>query len=222
MSYACRPLFACALAALPAPASAQVTEAEANVLPRIIDMACVDLLDGHPGCETAVLLASETEPDAADLIIFSAAPAPDSQEILAVARAVAFSGAWMGQMPRLEAGADGQLLLHEEQIAIGRTPWTQTLTIANGDTGLVVVGLSYSTYDRPMGGGFSCVVDYLAGDWALDWDRPDPESGETIHDVSDQGQIEGAPPTLATWAWDQGLPAPCACAVNAWFDASEG
>lgn len=219
MSYPTCAAIACVLASLPSLGHAQATEAEALVLPRILDTICVDLLDTPHGCETAVLLASETEPDAADLIVFSDARAQAPQEILAVVRSIAFSGPWMGQAPRLGNGMGGQLLLHEEQIAMGRTPWMQTLTIAGGGAGLIVAGLSYSTYDRPMGGGFSCDVDYVSGDWVVQWDRPNPETGETIHDVSDRGQMARAPVALAAWSRGQGLPTPCVRAMDAWFDA---
>lgn len=200
------------------PASAQ-TEAEALALPRIIDMVCIDIVEARNGCETVVLLASETEPDSADLIIVSDRRAQDPQAILAVVRNIAFSGAWFGQSPMLEISSDGMLLLHEEQIAIGRTPWSQTLTIAHDADGFVVSEQAYATYDRAVGGDFSCDVNLLTGEWSHGGERSNPETEEVTYDVSDAGRGAGVRHALAGWSWASGLPAPCEAPLNAWFDA---
>jgi len=136
---------------LSTPVSAQ-TEAETQTLSRIIDTLCLDMVQALNGCETAVLLTSETDLDAADLLIFSDRRGSEPQSVLAVVRGIAYNGAWFGQSPVLEAGENGALLVAEEQIAIGRTPWMQSLTIVHREGEFLVAGHTYSTYDRIVGG----------------------------------------------------------------------
>jgi hypothetical protein len=204
---------------LSAPALAQ-TGAEALVLPRIIDSICLDLIPDRNGCETAVLLTSETDPDSADLIIFSDRRT-DPQEMLLVVRNVAYNGPWFGQSPFLEGEVGGPLLLREEQIGIGRSPWEQTLTIVHRDDGFLVAGQTYGTYDRISPGSFSCDVNLLTGDWTTDAFRENPETAEVYYDVSQTGQLEPARPSLADWSYARGLPTPCAEAASAWFYADQ-
>lgn len=206
------------LVAICLPASAQ-TEAEALVLSRVIDTLCIDMVEARDGCETVALLASETDPDAADLIIVSDRRSQDPQATLAVVRNIAFSGAWYGQSPTLEISAEGLLLLHEEQIAIGRSPWTQTLTIAHDADGFVVTEQAYSTYDRAVGGSFSCDVNFVSGEWSHSAERPNPETEEIIYDVANAGRGAGVRHALAEWNWGQGLPIACEAPLNAWFNA---
>lgn len=205
------------LLVLAVPAAAQ--SPEDLVLPRLIDSLCINLVEAQSGCETAVLLASENAEDSADLVIVSDRRVPDLQSTLITARGIAYSGTFFGQSPSLEASASGALLLHEEQIAVGRTPWMQTLTIQYLDDGFLVVGQSYSSYDRLSGGGFSCDVNLLTGDWTTSADRMNPESGETTYDVSHSGTIAPARQALSEWSPRQGLPAPCETALTAWFNA---
>ncbi|MBY4892591.1 hypothetical protein KUL25_07415 [Rhodobacteraceae bacterium N5(2021)] len=193
------------------------TEAEAAVLPRVIDMLCVDMIEARNGCETFVLLTSESEPDTADLIIFSDRRAQAPQEILGIARNIAFNGPWFGQAPSLSLADDGSVQVLEEQIAIGRSPWTQSLTIDFIDGMFIVSERGHSTYDRATGGGFNCDVDFMTGAWAISADRPDPGSGETVYDVSDSGTIPPAPIALSDWTWTSPLPVPCADALDAWW-----
>lgn len=209
-------LLLAALAALPANAQ---SDAEAAVLPRIIDTLCINMVEALNGCETAVLLTSDSDPDAADLMILSDRRASDAQSILSVTRNIAFNGAMFGQSPRLEAGDNGTLYVHEEQIGIGRSPWTNTLTIIHRDDGFLVAGQSYSTYDRIAGGTYSCDVNLLTGGWIIAADRINTESGETIYDVSDTGTAMSARPVLADWSWSRGLPAPCEVPLTDWFNA---
>ena len=189
------------------------------VLPRLIDSLCIDLVEALTGCETAFLLTSETQDDAADLVIVSDRRASDPAALLITRRSIAYSGAFFGQSPSLEAGPNGALFLHEEQAGVGRTPWMQTLTIVHRDDGFLVAGQTYSSYDRLSGGGFSCDVNLLTGDWTASADRVNPENGETTYDASGRGTIAPARPALADWAPGQSLPGPCETALTAWFNA---
>ncbi|WP_224815300.1 hypothetical protein [Hasllibacter sp. MH4015] len=205
---------------LSGPALAQeLSEGEASVLPRVIDTLCVDLVEALNGCETALLLTSEVEPDTADLIIISDRRAFDEQRVLAVVRDVAFNGPMFGMSPSLEGAANGALRLLEEQIGVGRSPWTQALTILHDGDGFIVAGRSFSTYDRAMGGGFGCNVDFRTGEWNILADRPDPETDQTIYEADESGRIAPQHIALADWTWTMALPQPCTDAAEAWWAA---
>lgn len=202
----------------------EATPSEAAILPRILDVLCLELVEALSGCETAVLLASENSPDSADLILIGDRGTSEPQAILAVVRDIAYSGPFFGQSPMLEAGPDSTLLVHEEQSAFGRTPWFQTLTIrhpsGDANSGFVVTGQAYSTYDRPAGGSFSCDVDLTTGDWVAQANRVDPESGVTTSDLSTYGRIAGSPIALEEWSSGRALPEPCATMLTDWFNAA--
>jgi hypothetical protein len=197
-----------------------LTVSEWATLPRLIDFACAEVVAASDGCERALLLASETEPDSADLVILPNDLAGGIGAPLAVVRSIAYAGGSFGQRPTLEAAADGSLLIHEEQIAIGRNPWTRTVTVVHSGTAFRIAGLSYSTYDRPGGGGFTCDVDFPNRRWAIRADRVNPETGETTLEVDDTGDLAPAYPTLSQWSYDTPLPQDCAAALTDWFDAA--
>lgn len=209
-----------ALAFLPLPAAAQ-TSAETDVLPRLIASACFDLVEERNGCETVVLLASETEPDTADLLIVSDRRANAPQEILTVARNIVFNGPMFGQSPSLAQAENGSLQVIEEQTGIGRFPWVNELTIAHRDGAFLVAGQTYSTYDRIMGGSYSCDTNLLTGDWVASAERPDPDETQDvpIFEVSERGQITGARISLSEWNQGQSRPRPCDDVFTAWFEA---
>jgi len=79
---------------------------------------------------------------------------------------LAFAGGLAGQMPGLSLRSDTAFVLHQEQTAIGRTPWMQDLVIAWRPAlgGWVVAGYTYVSYDRlDPDAGFSCDVNLLTG-----------------------------------------------------------
>lgn len=209
-----------ALALFPLPAAAQ-TLAELEVLPRLIASACWDLVEARNGCETVVLLASETESDTADLLILSDRRANAPQEILTVAHNVVFNGPMFGQAPSLARAENGSLRVIEEQTGIGRFPWTNALTIAYRDGAFLVAGQTYSTYDRILGGSYSCDTNLLTGDWVASAERPDPDGTQDvpIFDVTERGQIAGARIALSQWHQGHSRPQPCDDVFTAWYEA---
>ncbi|ABD55658.1 hypothetical protein [Jannaschia sp. CCS1] len=208
------------------PAQAQTSEDDA--FPRLIDSLCLDLIEDRRGCETAVLVVSDEYEDTADLFVLSHDLSDDlsdgraiePQDIVLVVHEVAYSGEHLGQSAGLARSPSGALLIQEEQTAVGRTPWIQLLTVIHRDDRLLVERQTYSTYDRAIGGGLSCDMNFLTGDWLVNADRVVPETGVVIYDVSDSGQIAGTRLALADWSVDRGLPAPCEAALDAWFAAA--
>ncbi len=207
------------LAAAPA-IGQELTEAEASILPRLIDSLCLDLVEGSNGCETAVLLTSEDEPDGADLVIFTDRRRSDGSAVLEVVRNIAFNGPLFGQAPWLEEAENGSLLLQSEQIGIGRSPWSQTLTIAFRDSAFVIAGFTYSTYDRLDAGGFRCDVNMLTGDWEVFGERGgEGETEAVLYSVADSGRAEIPRVRLSEWDWTAALPAPCTGPLDDWWAA---
>ena len=198
------------------PASAQgVTAGEAATLPRLIDAECLDLIEDAIGCEQAILLASESAEDSADLIILTDRRSDTGGVPLLVARDIAFNGALWGMSPWLEQAENGSLLVMSEQTGIGRQAWSQVLTLAWRDGGFVVAGLTWQSYDRLTGSTADCDVNLLTGDYAASAVKSDPATGTDRTILSDQGRIEGARIPAADWGAMAVFPAPCAAAQSA-------
>jgi hypothetical protein len=197
------------LALLAGTAEADMLDAsEAAVLPRLVDRLCLDL-DPETGCETVLLLQDVAEPDTADLVILTDRRSGAGAVPLAIVRGIVFSGAMWGMTPTLEAGDSGALILRSEQSGIGRHPWFQALTITGGAEGLRVVAFDWSSYDRAMGGAFTCTVDLVTGAFAMEATVIDPESEEERTLFAETGGVDPGPVPLTDWHAFAPLPAPC-------------
>lgn len=188
---------------------ADLSETEAQILPRVIDSLCLDMIDERLGCEQAMLLASETQPDRADLVILTDWRDDPPSVPLLVARNVAFNGSMWGMAPRLEAAENGSLRLQSEQSGIGRFPWVQTFTIAYRDERFVLAGFSYSTYDRAAGGGMTCDINLLTGDYTVEAHSLNLETEERIQTLSETGQTDPLDLDVANLGTNAPFPAPC-------------
>lgn len=175
-----RRLAATGLALLVAPGGVsgqQLDEAEAAVLPRVLSALPVEISADHIGEERAVLLES-AGPDAgfADLVILAGAPDDRAGQTIAVARDLVWAGAMAGQVPWLEVAGNGSLLVHSEQIAIGRSPWEETLTLAEREGQIRVAGYTLNQWDRFTAGTARCDWNLLTGKW-LSESEVEPEDG---------------------------------------------
>lgn len=205
-------------AALAGPALAQ-TGPEAAIAPRIIAHECLDIREDLNGCESVLLLASETEPDGADLLIYPDRRTDDATGPLLIVRNVAFNGAMWGMAPSLGRADNGSLYLNSEQIGVGRTPWSQTLTVAWRGGRFVVAGFTYTAYDRLNGRNFSCDINMLTGDFESRLIIPDMEdNGAEEEVIRDTGRVGPMAVALADWTAFRGLPEPCATASAGLYD----
>lgn len=172
-----------ALIALALPATAQtLTGSETATLPRLIASACLDLIADSNGCEAVILLASQIEPDTADLIVLT---------------------------DRRTDPASAPLLVHAEQTGIGRFAWTQTLTLAWRDGAFVVVGYTRSDHDRIEAASASCDVNLITGDYVIEAVRGGlDDQPETIL-LDRTGR--GASMALTASAWTTETPTPAVC-----------
>jgi len=77
-----------------------------------------------------------------------------------------FAGPMHGQTPGLQPRSDSSFVVSSEQIGIGRSPWTQEVTIAWRSGAWVVAGFTTAFYDRldPERQG-RCDVNLLSGGW---------------------------------------------------------
>lgn len=198
------------------PATAQ-TQSEADILPRLIDTGCFRLVDDLNGCEQVTLLESQTEPDAADLLIFPDRRTDEAEGPLLVLRGMVFNGAMWGMAPALEETADG-FRLTSEQTGIGRYPWFETIDVGHDGTGFIVTRYSYSAYDRAWPRYVSCEADFLAGTYRAEWERGDPENEEADPEIHQSGGvIDAGPVPLRDWRMHSLRPAPCRTAADAAF-----
>jgi hypothetical protein len=199
-----------ALFALTLPAAAQTLSGpESDTLPRLIASACFDLIEDRNGCETVILLASETEPDTADLLVLTDRRIDPAGAPLLVARGIVFNGPLWGMSPWLEQAENGSLLVQSEQTGIGRFPWTQTLTLAWRDGEFVVAGYTRSTYDRITASSAGCDVNLLTGDYVIEalGGGVDNQPESVLVDRTGRG----APMVLPATAWTIETPSPTAC-----------
>ncbi len=189
------------------------TLAEAEIAARMVDAICLRRTDPVASCTTAMLLTSDDLDGMVDLII-----APSDGAPVIIARHMAMHGPGYGERARLEPGPIGTLLIQSEQSTQGRYPRFETLTVGQSDGRYQVIAYHYSTYDRPMGGDFSCSVDLVAGDWRASGVRVDPESGEEtqVWDASDAGY--GDATDVEWWSYRE-PPAHCDEVMDAWFAA---
>ncbi|NKX43874.1 hypothetical protein [Roseicyclus persicicus] len=207
------------LLALPAAAQDLATP-EAATLPRLIESACLDLAADHTGCEQAILLASGTEPDLADLIVLTDRRSDPAAAPLLVARGIAFNGAMWGMAPSLAQAENGSLLLRSEQTGIGRFPWMQTLTLAWREGRFVVAGFTWDSYDRARGGSARCDVNLLSGAFVAEASVPDATgAAQAVHAA--EGRMEPLRIAAADWTHDALVPAPCTAAAEALFAATD-
>ncbi|MDO5621408.1 MAG: hypothetical protein Q4G24_08065 [Paracoccus sp. (in: a-proteobacteria)] len=168
-----------ALALAPAAALAQVPD-----ISQVLSAVQVELDDTYIGQERAVLVQADDA--GADLYIFAGVPDDRAGELILHVPDLVFSGQMAGQTPWLEQAENGSLLLHAEQIGIGRTFWERTLTIAQRDGAIVVAGSTYSSLDRLSASTIDCGWNLLTGKWVLDWSDQNPDTGES-RDGSDSG-----------------------------------
>lgn len=158
-------------------ASQQLDNGEAAVLPRILSALRVEISADHIGEERAILLTS-SDPDAvaADLVILAGGPDGRTGEVITVARNIVWAGAMAGQVPWLEIADSGSLLVHAEQISIGRNPWEETLTLAEREGQIRVAGYTLNQWDRITAGSAQCDWNLLTGKWLLE-SEVEPEDG---------------------------------------------
>ncbi|WCR11704.1 hypothetical protein JHW45_04835 [Paracoccus stylophorae] len=145
------------------------TDAEAAVLPRILDAVPVEIAAGHLGQERAILLLND-DPDAmtADLVILAGDPDDRAGQAIAISRGLVWAGRMAGQVPWLDVAANGSLLVGSQQTGIGRSPWEQTLILAERDGAVRVAGFRLVQWDRITASSASCDWNLLTGEWQLE------------------------------------------------------
>jgi len=116
--------------------------------------------------DLAVLIAGSDDDMVADLILYHGT-GRGLEPVLSLP-GVAFFGDMWGQTPGLMARTPTSFVLTSEQTAIGRTPWTQEVTLAFRGDEWVVAGFTHAFYDRidPDNSG-RCDVNLLNGGWEV-------------------------------------------------------
>lgn len=167
---------AAAFLLLAAPAYAaepSLDPAEAVVLPRVLSAVPVEISADHNGRERAILMRNaDADAASADLVILAGAPDPREGELIAVARGIVWAGMMAGQIPWLAVAPNGSLLVHAEQTGIGRSPWEETLTLAERQGQIRVAGYTLNQWDRITAGSARCDWNLLTGSWLLEAELP--------------------------------------------------
>ena len=97
--------------------------------------------DGNEAQEAVVLIPG-VDGDA-DLVVYDNDGFSGLTPVL-VLEGVVFAGPMAGQAPSLAPHGAAGFVLGSEQTAVGRTPWSQAVTVLWRDGGFVVAGYDYS------------------------------------------------------------------------------
>lgn len=113
--------------------------------------------------DRAILLASETETDQADLLVYLS-NSPNSMKLAISKKGIAWQGAMWGTQPTLELSGKNGLAIISANDAIGRNRWQQKLTIAYRNKVFVVGGYTYEDRDTlDLDAGSTCDVNFFTG-----------------------------------------------------------
>jgi len=155
-----RALALCALVSLALPAAAQ--EHSAGTL--IAGLSGDWNGDGLP--DLALLLAGVPDNGAGADLVIHLGDGRGLTEALRVPGAV-WGGPIWGQTPGLVTGTATSFQITSEQTAVGRSPWSQSITVAWRAGAFVVAGFTHSTYDRIDNTAARCEVNLLTGGWEV-------------------------------------------------------
>lgn len=178
-----------AIAAVALPASAQTPGLE-----RVLS-AVTSYFSGEGGYDLAILV--DNLDDGADLYIYldldrnklDAATKP-----ALVKKNAAWTGSMAGTRPSLAVNDKGSLLIKSSNKSIGRSRWSQTLTVVYRNKTFIVAGLTHDERDTlDLKAGGSCDLNFLTGKGLRNGKRVEIKP-ETI--------------TLADWS-DEKLPKEC-------------
>lgn len=143
------------------------------------------------GAPDALVLVPGIEGDA-NLIVYDNDGDSGLTPVL-VLEGVVFAGPMAGQAPSLAPHGEAGFVLASEQTAVGRTPWSQRLTVLWRDGGFVVAGYDYGFYDRlDLSHYGECSVNLLTRRYTLTH-GPGDEAPEVIR----EGATEAAAFPLA-------------------------
>ena len=113
--------------------------------------------------DRALLIASETEPDEVDLLVYLS-ESSQSMRLAVSKKNIAWRGRMWGTQPALETTERGSLVITSANEAIGRNRWSRKLTVVYRDKAFVVAGYTYTERDTlEPGSPSSCDINFLTG-----------------------------------------------------------
>jgi hypothetical protein len=150
-------ILACSIAYHPVHAS------DIKVRPeRVLSVVTADW-NGDGSFDRAILLASEAEPDQADLLLYLS-ESSDIMRLAASKKNIAWRGAMWGTQPTLESTGRGSLIITSANEAVGRNRWTRKITVVYRNKAFSVAGYTYSEHDTlAPGSSTNCDINYLTG-----------------------------------------------------------
>lgn len=178
-----------------AQSSPQGADLPASISPASVMSVVTADWNGDGSMDRAVLV--EGDDDDANLYIYLASTGSDGTERrdLALAKSgAAWRGLMWGTLPSLDTNQKGSLLLKSGNDAIGRSRWSQTLTITYRNKVFTIVGITFTSRDTlSPGAGGGCDLNLLSGQGI--------QNGKKI-------KIAAKPIPLADWS-DESLPKEC-------------
>ena len=129
---------------------------------RVLSVVTADW-NGDGAFDRALLIASATAPDEADLLVYLSTSAHEMR--LAVRKpGIVWHGALWGTQPTLAITARDALVITSANEAIGRNRWTQKLTVVYRQSSFIVAGYTSSNRDTlTPGASTNCDVNFLTG-----------------------------------------------------------
>lgn len=129
--------------------------------------------------DRALLIASETESDQADLWIYLS-DSSGNMQLATLKKNTVWRGAMWGTQPTLDITGHESLAIISANDAIGRNRWNQKLTVVYRDKAFAVAGYTHTDRDTlTPDPGSSCDVNFLTGKGIKD-NKPFKISTKTI------------------------------------------
>ena len=129
---------------------------------RVLSVVTADWNDDG-AFDRALLIASETEPDQVDLLVYLS-ESSDNMRLAASKKNIVWRGTMWGTQPALEIAGRGSLVITSANEAIGRNRWIRKLTVVYRDKAFVVAGYTYTERDTlAPGSDSSCDINFLTG-----------------------------------------------------------
>ena len=114
--------------------------------------------------DRAVLIESDFEPGATELLIYLSEPETDTMKLALRKLNPAWSGKMWGTLPWLALDKSNNLVIHSQNDSIGRNRWHKTVTINYINHQLVVAAFSLAEQDTlDLNYRMDCKMNFLNG-----------------------------------------------------------
>lgn len=129
----------------------------------VLDVVTSDW-NGDGSFDRAVLVSSKNDLTEVALYIYLSDSSKDSLKLAVHKKGIAWAGGFWGTLPSLDTNKRGSLVITSANESIGRSRWSQDLTLAYRNNGFVVAGYTYTARDTlDLDYSLICDVNLLTG-----------------------------------------------------------